>query len=530
MTSSNPPSRSPSRAMDSPRQSSTPGVLAISSAMLANANQSQSGQSTTPSSKRSKSVNQRRAQNASTTSLFDPQSPVPSPRASKEDSQPQPGSALTAALAQDSPTAAASPADSPSKRTRVRRRAKAPQSASDPDEGGELVGGQPVDASSAPAAKASRPRQGRGTSAVNMALKFSAQADLDDTSNSPREALDPSQLSRSAPASSFLDNVQQSRKRNDKQTPNTSNNFQKEDNQQTNHLTPRGSNSADEWEMPSARTGNDSLTWQQQAALSSKSSQGKKSNNINKTINDNKQYKKQAVAPVQRVTPLGVTSPAPRSGLSNAMSVAASNEPAPTPSSLTWQQEQLQRSSPATPSANNLFEALEDGYSGARPATDHSRTRSSPVKNSRPFTRSQQQNASLKSASADKEEVDLDKLLNDLILSSTKPDKPAQSKSAKKTKLIPINASTVDELKAAELNKSARMQSMFDAAPSISKPIPMSAGSVSPSKSALYAGPKFHNSPHAGQLPTPRLAAFMNRNRDSSPATPSPPNAGAIFA
>lgn len=493
-------SRSPSRSSSRTQQPNPPGVLAISSAMLANANQSQSGQG-----KKSRS----RPQNASSASVVDSPVPAMSPTADNQDSRPEPASALTAAIAQHASSTAASPSNSPSKRTRRRRAAKGPPSASDADEVSEVVpqlGESATDSPSAASKHSSRPRQDRGLSSINLDLTSAHRvSDLNNDSRQVGEAIDRMSLSKSAPASSFIEGTQ-SRKQRSKQIQDDSIN--------SIHPTIRSSNSADEWEMPSASfiTGNDSLTWQQ-AALSRKTSQGKKIPN-SKTSNDIKPNKKHTPTPgpTQRAPPLSASSiPTGTTNAAAAGPPTSQQTPTPAVSGLTWQQAMLQKSAPATPSYD-LFEALE-------PVPDHSRTRSSPVKNSRPFTRSQQQSVPSKPPAANKQEVDLDKQLNDLVLSSVKPTtKSIQPKSAKKTKPIPISATTSSAPNAAA------------ASPSATRPIPMTANSNSPTKSALYAGPKFHNSPHAAQLPTPRLAAFLNKNRESSPAAQSPSGTEAIFA
>lgn len=529
MISSNTTSRSPSRSANRQSQSSTPGVLAISSAMLANANQSQNGQSKT-FGKRSKSTNQRRSQNASSTSLFDPSAPTDSPTtaANKAETRPEPASALTAMMTSHSASdeVASSPANSPSKRTRSRRRAKPAPSASDADEVAAHSEDPAAAQSLAPASKASRPRHPRGISAINLVDTSTSQNDdqsIDSPSLTPGQQ-DTASLSKSAPASSFLESLQHSSKRRGKQNPSS------RDTPPSSKAPIRGSNSADEWEMPSARliTGGDTLTWQQQAALTRKSSQQSKKNPKNiDTLTSKKQHPSTAS---QSASPAGTTVP---SGLSNAMAIGAANSHTSAQSSpaLTWQQALLQRSTPATPSSGNIFEALEDGYSGARPASDHHRTRSSPVKNSRPFTRSQQQIATGKSVAANnKDVIDLDKQLNDLVLSSVKPSTATQPKSAKKVKPIPISPSTYTREERAQNSDSDKIQTPAGTSPSVTKPVPLASSSSSPSKSALYAGPKFHNSPHAAQLPTPRLAAFLNRNRESSPVAQSPSTTEAIFA
>lgn len=528
MTTSNSISRTPSRV--SPSSTPTPGILAISSATLANANQTQSTQGKS-ADKRSKSGSQRRSQNASSASLYDPSSPAPSQAATQQPHS-EPASALTAALTQQSSelAAASSPSSSPSKRTRSRRKQKPASDADEPADG-QASSVDPAPDSPAPASRSARPQQGRGLSNANLTFTSTSQEEQPKTNTSlfSSNAPNPSTLSKSAPASSFLEGVQQSKKRRGgKQShSNSSTNLQKEN---ASANTPiRGSNSADEWEMPVARliTGNDSLTWQQQAALTRKSSQSSKKTNNKKE--DTNVFKKQTPAPAQSSSTSNASNKS--SGLSNVMAASApsgqsSAQPSP---ALTWQQALLQRSAPATPSSLNLFEALEEGFSGARPASDHSRTRSSPVKASRPITRSQKKETQVKANLSD--EDDLDKQLRDLVLSSVKPSQMAQPPSAKKVKPIPIKPSGKPNGEEVARNTEPEVtQAPISASPSTTRPIPMSSSSGSPTKSALYAGPKFHNSPHAAQLPTPRLAAFLNRNRESSPVTQSTTGAEVIFA
>ncbi|KAK9898555.1 hypothetical protein P389DRAFT_177961 [Cystobasidium minutum MCA 4210] len=535
ISTSNPSSRSPSRTADRQSQSTTPGVLAVSSAMLANANQSQSGQSKA-SGKRSKSSSQRRSQNASSTNLLDPLSPAESP--SVTSSKQEPTSALIAMMTSHAASGdgASSPASSPNKRTRSRRKAKPAPSGSEGDD----TAGQSEDPAAGTqtpmsASKGSRPRQARGVSAINLAFTNASQQDdsgIDSQPGTPSHSHSDS-LSKSAPASSFLETLPQTSKRRGKQQPPTNNTYK--DATSSSKPPVRGSNSADEWEMPSSHliTGADTLTWQQQAALTRKSSQQGKKNP--KTTEVTAFKKHQTPSTSHNGTPTTATAP---SGLSNAMAAGAakSTSSAQASPALTWQQALLQRSTPATPSAN-IFEALEDGYSGARPASDHYRTRSSPVKASRPFTRSQQQQqqqqqqkASGKTGLTDDEVVDLDKQLSDLVLSSVKPAKAAQPKSAKKAKPIPIQPSAFTQEERAHNSEPDVARVPSGTSPSVTKAIPLTATSSSPNKSALYAGPKFHNSPHAAALPTPKLAAFLNRNRESSPAAQSPSTTEAIFA
>ena len=318
------------------------------------------------------------------------------------------------------------------------------------------------------------------------------------SSNERSESPTPGMLSKSAPASSFLE-PPQAQRRTRKQSQKGSSN-----------VAGAMLSSADEWDMPGSATGHDSLTWQQQG-LSRKASGGGGANGSSK-------YAKKPVPA------LATTKDTPASGISALASAAA--EPSPPPSSMTWQQ-QLFRQAPAP--AADLFSALEDGHSGAHPAKD-GRSRTSPAK---PRALQRSQSAQEHEYKLDTEAID--RSFSGLDLEERKKTRGKKNKkkdgtaSPAKSISIPCSAlssqgkkqhstrprgvgltsesdTSVDEI--ADLS--------LDETPTASKPISMSA---SPSKSTLYAGPKFHNSPSAGQLPTPRLRAFLSRTKgDQSPA------------
>ncbi|CAD6588538.1 MAG: hypothetical protein CYPHOPRED_004427 [Cyphobasidiales sp. Tagirdzhanova-0007] len=323
----------------------------------------------------------------------------------------------------------------------------------------------------------------------------------------------PSLLSKSAPATSVLNKIKHGVSTH-KQKVGTSNDI-------------RSSNSADEWDMPMTARGNDALTWQQKDLGRPKPSTG------------NLKFAKKLF----QMEDSGLQTPQKMSGISvmaAADSAAADRSIlSASPNPLTWQQALLQVVKPGSPSPG-LFEALEDGHSGAHPAKE-ARLRPSPTKQRRQRS-APNIHTNNQSAIVSEEEGGLENELSSLALDNKaqsakqgrRPNKRLVPASTVSTPIsIPTAAnhyvtrsSTHQQRQAnhtsesegdASLDEAANVQlgevtrGMSSLAPSKPRSVP-----ASPVKTPLYAGPKFHNSPDARDLPTPRLAAFLNRNRDST--------------
>jgi hypothetical protein len=285
--------------------------------------------------------------------------------------------------------------------------------------------------------------------------------------------------------------------------------------------------------MPLTANGHDALTWQQQSLgrKASNSTTTKKQQGNKNGAKKAGTFDKTEVEAVKPHAPSGISIMAPPPASSSRPLPASSHPtPVPTPSAapLTWQQELFQKSGPSTPSSQ-LFTALEEGHSGAHPAKE-TRARSSPSK-----ARSAQQKNAYHSDGFAGDEGNLENSMSGLALNPSKT--VAKNKQAKKAHAAAPLAIPGSVPKHHHYTRSSAKQahaaSDSDADNSVeeetanlsfgeeasapmesTRPLAMSA---SPTKSSLYAGPKFHNSPSAGQLPTPRLAAFLNRNKESSP-------------
>lgn len=587
MTNSNPASRTPSRNQPQRPVSASnnhhhpptpqPGILAVSSAMMANANQSQNGANKNSSKrgKSSSSIQRRNINNASSQSIVDLNTSIED----LGDSKSEQVSSLTASTI-------SSP--SPSKRRGKKQSNKSAVSTggyntSDADEqlvndhdGSSLLllAGQDNTLADSPARNTrsggsvrSRPKHRRGISSSNLTLTTSADADRaaadllkpaphqrfhtrpEDIDTDLASATSSATLSKSAPASSFLEGAYATRKNGGNGKLKNNNNNSNSIQQDKHQSQIRSSNSADEWEMPSVGLikGNDVLTWQQQAALTRKGSQGKKGGKSTSVAAFNP---KKQPAQANQIPPHNSkhkqSNATPPSGIAQSIAANAANEDQASQVSptLTWQQALLQRSAPATPASSKIFDALEEGHSGARPASDHHRTRSSPAKprpNTRLAQQQQQQQQTPSSNPGSEDDSGLDKHFDKMSLTRSQGAAAAKS-GTKKAKPIPIHP-TGPSYQRSQVEQDGQASPFQSAATTatattaVSAPVPAkptaiaSVGSVSPTKAtALYAGPKFHNSPHAGALPTPKLAAFLNRNRESSPVTSTPPTSGAIFA
>lgn len=309
----------------------------------------------------------------------------------------------------------------------------------------------------------------------------------------------PSMLSKSAPTVSFLEG------NGGRRTRKQSSRVEQLDSYQT-------TNSADEWDMPLAGKGNDALTWQQQV-LSRKPSNG---SGNRRAQSGRKQGNGTAREPLSGISALAAASS--RHGDRQADSASAPPQSnAAAPSSLTWQQ-QLFRSNSAssTPTQSDLFSALEDGYSGAHPAKDN--RRASPTKG--------------RAGKRSTEAVDDSK--NGRMSARVTSQRSGTPSNSASRSIPPFGASYAHQRQATSgsdsgsINEDIANLSLGEEGSTVQHgrssfpaqahaPIPISS---SPTKGGLYAGPKFHNSPSAGQLPTPRLAAFMSRAANRSSPTP----------
>lgn len=397
-----------------------------------------------------------------------------------------------------------------------------------------------------------------------------SQAELAHEPAAPDGTAPVSQLSKSAPTSSFMQQANvAARRQHNASHPIAPHHADAGNNSMSTSSNIRGSNSADEWDMPAVARGTDALTWQQQSL-------GRKSSLRSAST---KQQQQQSNQFTKKAVNIRSTAPHGPSGIGAAFAASSHepSEPAHTPPSsivlpkaLTWQQELFQRSAPATPS--DVFASLEEGFSGAHPAREsayNKRVGQSPSKAEK--TRNNVQQYSEDAAHASSEgEAGLSKAMHGLGLDKGDSAPNKQTRRAKssagsdaktsglgalpqKTRQHPSGSShqrvaTSDESDDApfeELNPQAQLARLFARASPMPAPSPPSgfvsaksasavpiegspapapaparpvALSVSPSKSALYAGPKFHNSPSAGQLPTPRLAGLLNKSRDATPS------------
>ncbi|KAL7008204.1 hypothetical protein EMMF5_002386 [Cystobasidiomycetes sp. EMM_F5] len=355
----------------------------------------------------------------------------------------------------------------------------------------------------------------------------------------------PTQLSKSAPASSFLASRTQKARKHAKHATD----IDRIDHglQPDNLAIPapiRSSNSADEWDMPvTASKVNDALTWQQQLGLSRKPSKSAKKLPASKAVNGHDTTVSNAAN--QRTSP---TSDVPASAplTSNFGGLSATR---PT-SGLTWQQELLRSSAPATPVPSTVFAALEEGHTGAHPSREpypshHARTSSSPSKNNRMGKREQPRR--------DENTIDeavnnpqLNRSLAALSLASSGNSAGSQPRSRKGASTNNVNQTNAfghhSEPPSAVPATAARVEPSAAGTPSAAlivgphtpdttQPIAMSASPSKPasalrnqptsSSPVFYAGPRFHNSPSAGQLPTPKLAGLLSRHKSSPIASPA---------
>lgn len=358
-----------------------------------------------------------------------------------------------------------------------------------------------------------RHRRGKSHNPLAVATSTAQQAvrgsDRDESAASPSS---PSLLSRSAPTTSFLTSSRPE--------------------QNMRHGKYSGFDSADDWDMPTVAKGNDALTWQQQSL-------GRKPSGSRE---QNKRANKSTKAP-----PV----PAP-SGISALAAAAANNDdreasPSAASSALTWQQELFRGNGASSSPSVNLFEALEEGHSGASPARDRS-ARSSPVKQSRKLPQSQQQAATVHRVEfptqvSDKEDGNsIDKLFASLVMKGDKPKRSTSEKQQQPQQTPPPSASKpvpVPAPSASGKNSSRQRQATHPAhasarsgsdtgspvhsdteQPLRDDKLPARSTNSTPiaasvPASTLYAGPKFHNSPSAGQLPTPKF--FLRSRGTTSP-------------
>ena len=424
-------------------------------------------------------------------------------------------------------------------------------------------------------AKQRRSKRTRGQASKIASTTAPADLVLDDSASLY-------QLSKSAPASSFLDSAfpasitsNHAKQASDppvahsKKTKSSSN---VPTISSTVHI--HSSNSADEWDMPLVSKRNDALTWQQ-VGLSRKSSLGPHT--------QSKAHKKQASSAIANsaagkpAAPSGLSTllaqqlaadmnpsaasdiegpaSAPLSQTTSSIAASAQAKITKANAALTWQQELFRASAPSTP-ADLLFSALEEGHTGANPAKDyrsgaHTRMSSSPVKSGRIATNSastdsRRLNNSLaalslagskgtpqrkRASTSDGRTSDNAKGYSNSAIprSQIRPfananiaesDSGSSEDSIAETPAVPVQITgKTAGLNSAPSSDSRQASMLGKATPPLGSRPPDSL-SKSPTKPvaisnspSLYAGPRFHNSPSPGQLPTPRLAAMMNRNK-----------------
>lgn len=423
-------------------------------------------------------------------------------------------------------------------------------------------------------AKQRRSKRTRGQASKTASTNAPTDLVLDDSASL-------CQLSKSAPASSFLDSAfpasvtsNHAKQASDPPVP-----YSKKTKSSSNVPTIsssvhiHSSNSADEWDMPLVSKRNDALTWQQ-VGLSRKSSLGPHA--------QSKAHKKQASSAVtstagQAAAPSGLSTllaqqsaadicpsaasdiegpaSAPLSQTTSSIAASAQAKATKASAALTWQQELFRASAPSTP-AELLFSALEEGHTGANPAKDyrsgaHTRMSSSPVKSGRfatnsASTDSRRLNNSLaalslagskgtpqrkRASTSDGRTSDNAKGYSDGAIPRTQIRPSANAHVAEsvsgssedslaETPAVPVQITGKTAGVSSAPSSDSRQASMLGKATPPLGSRPPDSLSKSPTKPvaisnspSLYAGPRFHNSPSPGQLPTPRLAAMMNRNK-----------------
>ena len=397
---------------------------------------------------------------------------------------------------------------------------------------------EPHHLAQSPSAIPQKPRHTRGRS-QNLTLSHDvpgednhAQLVLELLDNALLNPSSPSLLSKSAPATSFL-----------MTHPQKKLHYKSSEDQiqlQKHSKNPiRGSNSADEWDMPlTSRRNNDALTWQQQD-LSRIRISAKANKIADKFIVSGEHTGSKKPAHLSAISAMAIPD-TPLQPLATPPSYSAS--PAP----LTWQQALLQPTGPGTPSSS-VFTALEDGHSGTHPAKE-SRSRPSPHKQRKQWSAPDIHKVATRSAPASEEEG-LDIRLSGLTLDGKLPSHQNAKKTSRRNPPVFIASSpikipsagkqpntrssshlkqpaqpTSDSEADVSLDEAANL-SFEDEIPShLPSFTPTKPRSIpaSPVKNTLYAGPKFHNSPSAGALPTPRMAAFLAKNREVAPTVGEP--------
>lgn len=417
---------------------------------------------------------------------------------------------------------------------------------------------------SAPTTKSKRVRAKKSSNKADDSLLATEQGDAPSSQHQrsgrgsdsfDRIAPSPPLLSKSAPTPSFMQQASNNRAGvNGSALTAASKASRRNDNGSSSNSNIRGSNSADEWDMPSVARGTDALTWQQQSL-------GRKGSLRSSTNKQPQQqhglYAKQAInhKATASTAPSGISAALAASSLDSSKSAESTPAATGPPKALTWQQELFQRSAPTTPS--ELFAPLEEGFSGAHPAKESAYKRGGNHSPSKPRRTRNTTQRTDETVSTSEGEADLGNTMNALDLNggttrSNSRDTRKAAKKASESKRVTLHKSSVphqqvagashqrnmttaseesDEAPLEELNPQAQLARLFARASPMAVPSPPPSAhpvpaanerplsmSASPSKAALYAGPKFHNSPSAGQLPTPRLAALLDRNREPSPS------------